>query len=130
MAAKREGRRPQGVSRWGAVGVVALAIIAVFFALPGHSSRQPTHPSYAILFDDANLGKVQTMTVDRSNGVISGKLRTGTSYVVQGPVPSNPAWLAAIRDRDHVAIKFSGRVPHLREPHLPGGRAALLRQLG
>jgi hypothetical protein len=103
--------------RWAATPAVVLIVgVSLFLAWPKGSPRASSTLSYAQLFDDARLGKVRTMSVYTSTGVLSGRLKSGLPYSVQGPIPPNVQQVATVQNRDHVTVEFFGPLPETIVP--------------
>src|SRR5579875_2605937 len=92
------GRGPFGGDqswRW----VVALMLVLVFavLVLPTLLSSTPTTKiAYPTFLQDVQDKKVQTATVDNTTGIVTGTLKNGTHYTVDGPVPASDAEQAAL----------------------------------
>jgi cell division protease FtsH len=70
--------------RWLIVLVIVVIVVVLFGgSLFSHSTS--TALSYSQFTSDAQSKLISTITIDNNNGVITGKLKSGTSYTTTGP---------------------------------------------
>jgi cell division protease FtsH len=70
--------------RWLIVLVIVVIVVVLFGgSLFSHSSA--TSINYSQFISDSQAKQVSTITIDNNNGVITGKLKNGTSYTTTGP---------------------------------------------
>ncbi|MHB8289416.1 MAG: ATP-dependent zinc metalloprotease FtsH [Acidimicrobiales bacterium] len=76
--------------RWLFIALAGLAI-AVLFLPSLFSNKTTTSISYTSFLATLKNKQVATATVNNTNGVVTGKLKSGASYTVDGPDPSTSA---------------------------------------
>jgi cell division protease FtsH len=74
--------------------------------------------SYSKFLQDAKAKQVNTAAINNNSGEITGKLKDGISYQVQGPSPSLPNDVTQMRD-DGVSVTFSTQSSSFLEDLLP-----------
>ncbi|MCL4422766.1 MAG: ATP-dependent zinc metalloprotease FtsH [Actinobacteria bacterium] len=81
------GRRPDQSWMW-VIGLIVLLVLA-FAVVPGlvsnHTKR--TELGFSKFSSDVSAKQVKTAVVDNTTGVITGQLRNGVNYTVNGPNP-------------------------------------------
>ncbi len=78
--------------------IVLLGLVVLALVLPSLFNRnQSQQLSYTTFISDVNAHKVDTATIDNSNGKITGSLKDGTSYTVSGPNPVIASDVEAMR---------------------------------
>jgi len=74
-----------------------LVLVFAVLVLPTLLSSTPTTKiAYPTFLQDVQDKKVQTATVDNTTGIVTGTLKNGTHYTVDGPVPASDAEQAAL----------------------------------
>ena len=97
--------QPSGQSwRW-LWGVLAIGIVAVLLAVGTIKTSNAKSVSYTKFLQDVSSKQVTSAQISNSTGEITGKLKDGTSYTVQGPSPSLPNDVTEMRDNG-VAVSF------------------------
>src|ERR1700729_2908195 len=71
-------------------GVLAIGIVAVLLAVGTIKTNTAKTVSYTNFLKDVQSKQVSTAQISNATGEITGKLKDGTSYTVQGPSPSLP----------------------------------------
>src|SRR5580658_330024 len=70
--------------RWLIVLVIVVIVVVLFGgSLFSHSSA--TSINYSQFISDTQSKQISSITIDNNNGVITGKLKNGTSYTTTGP---------------------------------------------
>ncbi len=87
---------------WG-VGVVG--IIAILLALGTIKNNNSHTITYTKFMSQVSAKEVDTAQISNASGEITGKLKDGTTYQVQGPSPSLPNDVSEMRN-DGVAVSF------------------------
>jgi hypothetical protein len=118
----------RGLKHLGVFATLAMLVLTGLLVWHVATPQRVTSLGYAQFMADAGAGRVVTVTVDNSNGVISGQLTNGSAYATDGPIPSNIMNLTLLRTRDHLTIRVVGTAPILRPGRVLRGRAALLNQ--
>ena len=97
--------QPSGQSwRW-LWGVLAIGIVAILLAVGTIKSNNAHSITYTKFLQEVNAKQVSTAQISNANGVITGKLKNGTTYTVQGPSPSLPNDVTEMRNNG-VAVSF------------------------
>src|SRR6202167_5769958 len=99
-------------------GVLAIGIVAILLAVGTIKTNSAKSVSYTNFLKDVQSGQVSTAQISNSNGVITGKLKDGTSYTVQGPSPSLPNDVTTMR-KNGVQVSFPTPSSNLFEDLLP-----------
>ena len=73
--------------RW-VFALLILAVIAVVIIPPLLSHSSPEQIQYPAFMKKVEAKQVQTITIDNSTGIITGQLKSGTHYTVNGPDPA------------------------------------------
>jgi cell division protease FtsH len=73
--------------RW-VFALLILAVFAVVIIPPLLSRTSPKQIGYKAYLEDVTTKKVDSATIDNSTGVITGQLKDGTHYTVNGPDPA------------------------------------------
>ena len=96
---------PTGQSwRW-LWGVLAIGIVAVLLAVGTIKTTNAKSISYTKYMQEVTAKQVSTAQISNSNGQITGKLKDGSSYTVQGPSPSLPNDVSTMRSNG-VEVSF------------------------
>ncbi|HZU73125.1 MAG TPA: ATP-dependent zinc metalloprotease FtsH [Acidimicrobiales bacterium] len=83
---------------WRWVVLILVALVLAAFVLPSLFSKSSrTQLSYTTYLQDVDQKAVDTAQVSNDSGVITGTLKDGTQYVVDGPEPAIPADVASMR---------------------------------
>src|ERR1700722_15878784 len=101
-------------------GVLAIGIVAILLAVGTIKTNNAKQVSYTNFLKDVQSKQVSTAQISNSTGEITGKLKDGTSYTVQGPSPSLPNDVPEMRNNGGPASfppppsnLFSGLLPSL-----------------
>src|SRR5271154_1085314 len=86
-------------------GVLAIGIVAILLAVGTIKSNTAKSVSYTNFLKDVQAKQVSTAQISNATGQITGKLKDGTSYTVQGPSPSLPDDVTQMR-HDGVQVSF------------------------
>ncbi|HWE65675.1 MAG TPA: ATP-dependent zinc metalloprotease FtsH [Acidimicrobiales bacterium] len=109
---------PEGQNwRW-LWGVAAIAVVAILLAVTAIKPNNSKEISYTKFLQDVKAKTVNTAQISNSTGQITGKLKNGTSYEAQGPVPSLPNDVTEMR-ADGVAVSFPTPSTNLFSALLP-----------
>ena len=96
---------PTGQSwRW-LWGVLAIGIVAILLAVGTIKTSNAKTISYTKFMQDVTSKQVSTAKISNSTGEITGNLKDGTSYEVQGPSPSLPNDVETMRNNG-VEVSF------------------------
>jgi cell division protease FtsH len=97
---------PAGGQSWRwAWGVLAIAVVAVLLAVGTVHTSNAKSISYTKFLQDVSSKQVSSAKISNSTGVITGNLKNGTSYTVQGPSPSLPNDVTEMRNNG-VEVSF------------------------
>src|SRR5258708_27734856 len=89
---------PSGQSwRW-LWGVLAIGIVAILLAVGTIKTSNARSITYTKFLQDVTSKQVSSAQISNSNGVITGKLKDGATYTVQGPSPSLPNDVTEMRN--------------------------------
>jgi cell division protease FtsH len=88
---------------WAVLVVAVLAVLVVPNLLTHSHSKALTYSEY---MKDVSARQVTTAKVDNASGTISGKLKDGQQYSVNGPNPVIPADVTRMR-KDGVSVTFT-----------------------
>jgi cell division protease FtsH len=86
-------------------GVAAVGVVAILLAVTAIKPNNSKDISYTRFLQDVKSKTVNTAQISNGTGQITGKLKDGTSYEVQGPSPSLPNDVTEMRDNG-VAVSF------------------------
>ncbi len=81
--------------RWGAL-VLLVAVLAILVLPPLFATGPSQSLDYNSLLTHVDQGKVHTAVVDNTTGKVTGKLKDGTLYMVDGPEPVNSTEIKAL----------------------------------
>ena len=96
---------PSGQSwRW-LWGVLAIGIVAILLAVGTIKTTNSKSITYTKYMQEVTSKQVDTAQISNASGQITGKLKNGTSYTVQGPSPSLPNDVQTMRN-DGVQVSF------------------------
>ena len=96
---------PSGQSwRW-LWGVLAIGIVAVLLAVGTIKTTNAKTITYTKFLQEVTSKQVSTAKISNSTGEITGNLKNGASYQVQGPSPSLPNDVTTMRN-DGVEVSF------------------------
>ncbi len=109
---------PTGQSwRW-LWGVLAIGIVAILLAVGTIKTTNAKSITYTKYLQEVTSHQVSTAQISNSSGEITGKLKDGTSYTVQGPSPSLPDDVTTMRNNG-VQVSFPTQSSNLFEDLLP-----------
>jgi cell division protease FtsH len=117
-----DGNPPQGAPsgqswRW-LWGVLAIGIVAILLAVGTIKTSNAKSLTYTKFLQEVTSKEVSTAKISNSTGEITGTLKDGTSYEVQGPSPSLPNDVTTMRN-DGVAVSFPTPSSNLLSDLLP-----------
>jgi cell division protease FtsH len=98
--------------------VAAIAVVAVLLAVTAIKPANSKEMSYTKFLQDVKSKQVNTAQISNGSGEITGKLKNGTTYNVQGPSPSLPNDVTEMRD-DGVSVSFPTPSTNILEALLP-----------
>jgi cell division protease FtsH len=98
--------------------VAVIGIIAILLAVSSFKTTSAKELSYTKFLQDVQAKDVGTAQISNGTGVITGKLKDGTTYTVQGPSPSLPNDVTEMRD-DGVSVSFPTPTTNLLGELLP-----------
>jgi cell division protease FtsH len=112
------GAPPEGQNwRW-LIGVAAVGIVVILFAVTAIRPNNSKQISYTTYMQDVKHHDVKDAQISNATGEISGKLRDGTSYQAQGPSPSLQNDVIEMRN-DGVSVSFPTGSSNLLDDLLP-----------
>ena len=112
------GGPPQGQNwRW-LWGVAVIGIIAILLAVSSFKTTNSKNLSYTKFLQEVGAKQVDTAQISNGTGEITGKLKNGVSYSVQGPSPSLPNDVTKMRN-DGVSVSFPTPTTNLLGELLP-----------
>ncbi len=94
--------------RWGAL-VLLVAVLAIFVLPPLFAPGPSQSLDYNSLLTHVDQGKVHTAVVDNTTGKVTGKLKDGTPYMVDGPEPVNSTEIKALNQH---GVKLTFNTPN------------------
>jgi len=110
---------PSGGQSWRWLwGVLAIGIVAILLAVGTIKTSNAKSMTYTQYMQDVAAKQVSTAKISNSTGEITGDLKNGTSYTVQGPSPSLPNDVSEMR-KDGVAVSFPTPSSNLLDDLLP-----------
>ena len=86
--------------------LLMLAVVGILFIPPLLSKPSAKSLDYTTFLSDVKAKGVATATVNNNTGTITGRLRDGTNYTVNGPEPSIPADVKLMQS-DGVSLNFT-----------------------
>ncbi|HUC04089.1 MAG TPA: ATP-dependent zinc metalloprotease FtsH [Acidimicrobiales bacterium] len=95
-----------------------MAIVIILLAVTAIKPNNAKSISYTTYMKDVRQHQVSTAQISNSTGEITGKLRNGGSYQVQGPSPSLENDVIEMRN-DGVQVSFPTQTSNLLEDILP-----------
>ncbi len=95
---------PEQTWRW-VVGVTIAIIFVVFLSFNAFKTVPTNTLSYSTFLQDAASKQVASASIDNSTGKITGTFKDGTQFLVNGPSPSIPGDLTALRE-EGVSLDF------------------------
>jgi cell division protease FtsH len=98
--------------------VAAVAVVAILLAVSSIKTTNSKQISYTKFLQDVSSKQVNTAQISNSTGEITGKLKDGTLYNAQGPVPSLPNDVTEMRN-DGVSVSFPTPSSNLLSALLP-----------
>ncbi len=113
-----QGAPPTGQSYRWLWGVLAIGIVAILLAVGTIKTSNAKSITYTKYLQDVTSRQVDTAQISNSTGEITGKLKDGTSYTVQGPSPSLPDDVTTMRN-DGVQVSFPTPSSNLLDDLLP-----------
>ncbi|HEY1829074.1 MAG TPA: ATP-dependent zinc metalloprotease FtsH [Acidimicrobiales bacterium] len=99
-------------------GLLAVAIVAILLAVASIKPSDSKSLTYTKFLNEVKSHEVSTAQISNDNGQITGKLKSGQQYTVQGPSPSLPNDVTTMRD-DGVAVSFPTPSSNLLDDLLP-----------
>ena len=110
---------PGGGQSWRWLwGVLAIGIVAILLAVGTIHTNNAKSLTYTKFLQDVEGKQVSTAQISNSSGVITGKLKNGTTYSVQGPTPSLPNDVTTMRNNG-VQVSFPTPSSNLLSDILP-----------
>ncbi len=85
--------------------MAAIAVVAILLAVTAIKPNHSKTLSYTKYLQDVRSHQVHTAQISNETGQITGKLKGGASYTVQGPSPSLPNDVTTMRN-DGVSVSF------------------------
>jgi cell division protease FtsH len=98
--------------------VLAVGVVAILLAVSTIKTTNAKSLSYTTFLNDVKSHDVHTASISNDSGQITGKLKNGTSYEVQGPSPSLPNDVTEMRN-DGVSVSFPTPTTNLFDALLP-----------
>ncbi len=91
--------------RWIAIGIFIVA--GIFFLYSSVSTRTTSQPlSYNTFVKDVSSNQISSAVIDNTTGIITGSLKNGTSFTVNGPLPEINTEVAQLQ-KNNVNLSFS-----------------------
>jgi len=112
---------PQGTpdQSWRWIWLILLLAVVLVFVLPNIIPRSTAKSlNYSTFMNDVRAKSVSTANIANSTGVITGSLKDGTSYTVNGPDPISQHDEQLMRS-DGVNVKFSNPTNNIFTALLP-----------
>jgi cell division protease FtsH len=98
--------------------VAVIGVIAILLAVSSLKTTDAKSLSYTKFLQDVQSKQVSTAQIANTTGEITGKLKNGVTYQVQGPSPSLPNDVTEMRN-DGVAVSFPTPATNLLSDLLP-----------
>ncbi len=95
-----------------------IGIIAILLAVSSFKTTNSKNLSYTKFLQEVGAKQVNTAQISNGTGEITGKLKNGVSYSVQGPSPSLPNDVTKMRN-DGVSVSFPTPTTNLLGELLP-----------
>src|SRR6202041_3441589 len=95
-----------------------IGIVAILLAVGTIKTSNAKSITYTKFLQDVTSKQVSTAQISNSNGVITGKLKDGATYTVQGPSPSLPNDVTEMRNNG-VQVSFPTPSSNLLTDLLP-----------
>jgi cell division protease FtsH len=92
--------------------------VVILLAVSTIKSTNSKSLSYTTFLNDVKSHQVHTAAISNDSGQITGKLKNGTTYQVQGPSPSLPNDVTEMRN-DGVSVSFPTPTTNLLDALLP-----------
>jgi cell division protease FtsH len=112
------GAPPEGQNYRWIWAVVAIGVVAILLAVSSIKTTNDKSLSYSTFLSEAKSHQVGTALINNSSGVITGKLKDGTEYQVDGPSPSLANDVTDLRN-EGVSVTFSSQTSSLLAEFLP-----------
>ncbi len=101
---KRPLNSPDQAWRW-VIGVTIAVLFIVFLSLNFFKTTPSSQLSYSTFLQDASSKQVTSAVIDNTTGRITGQFKDGTTFYVNGPSPSIPNDISALR-HEGVTVEF------------------------
>ncbi len=98
--------------------MAVLGVIAILLAVGSLKTTDAKQISYTKFLQEVQGGQVSSAQISNGTGEITGKLKDGTSYQVQGPSPSLPNDVTEMRNKG-VSVSFPPASTNLLSDLLP-----------
>ncbi len=97
--------------RWIAIGIFIVA--GIFFLYSSVSTRTTSQPlSYNTFVKDVSSNQIASAVIDNTTGIITGTLKNGTAFTVNGPLPEISTEVAQLQ-KNNVNLSFSNSSSNL-----------------
>ncbi len=98
--------------------MAVIGVIAILLAVSSFKTTNSKSLSYTKFLQEVGAKQVDTAQISNGTGEITGKLKNGVSYTVQGPSPSLPNDVTKMRN-DGVSVSFPTPTTNLLSELLP-----------